>query len=194
LPGVDVTPTSLLGLENLDAEAMTNLIANLDARHSSMNWWIGDLTLEHLIRSRSGDRSLAGVPMLSDQPANARATKVALAFPPERRRASLSWTHHLHVHHLDDANADRLLAIAEDEGMSAHALAALVRQERDDLAPPLDGELSRRAPLPKRRQVLSVFAAHPHGGYVASFDDPDRLIPLDADAVARLRDAMGGQS
>lgn len=192
LPGLQVSPVGITGLADIDEAGALELIGHLDRSHSSLNWWLGDFAVEQLIRARDGDRSLAAVPMLSDQPANARAVKVSIAFIDHtRRRPGLSWTHHHAVSHLAEADADRLLDRAEHDNLNAHTLAALVRSEREALSPPLDDGMNRRAPQPPKGRIREVFAAHPHGGYVASFTDPDRLIPLDAETVARLQAAMG---
>lgn len=193
IEGLDVTSVGIEGLATLDADDAAMLVATLDRTHTSLNWWAGDFALEQLIRARDGDRSLDGVPMLSDQPSNARAVRVAIAFADhQRRRPALSWSHHAHVCHLSDAHADRLLDVAEQEALTAHGLSALIRQEREDLNPPLDDGMNRRVPMPPKKRIRDMYAADPHGGYVASFDDPDVLVPLDADAVARVRAAMGG--
>jgi hypothetical protein len=52
---------------------------------------------------------------------------VARAVEPERRRAALSWSHHREVAHLPRGEQNRLLELAEREGLSCPALREVLR-------------------------------------------------------------------
>lgn len=191
IPGVEVTAVGLTGLDRLDADRFATLVAHLDATSTSINWWIGDAATEQLIRARSGDRSLAAVPVPADQLHTARCVRVALTFPPDRRRSELTWSHHLETMALGEADQDRLLEAAVVNGLSVQALRAVIRQEAEDRNPTLDPDLPIRPPRIPASAIRKAWAKHPHGGFVASFDDPDQLIPIDEHALARIR-ALGG--
>lgn len=116
----------------------------LTRHHSGLHWLIGDWVAYGAARWE--DRwlqvaSAVGIPY----PTIVAATKVAAAFPPERRRPGLSWSHHRIVADLDDA--ETWLDRAESERWSARTLGEKIRESRE-----LDrgqGELDDMPPKPK---------------------------------------------
>jgi len=148
---------------------VADLVAAVD---HMIRWWgastwvLGDLVVEMLRRARDGDQLPEHVWSNLHQASAARAGTLAAEFPPERRRASLTWSHHAAVMGLTERNQDRLLAVAEAEGLSAKQLAAVVDQEARDLSPGLDGAPvvppTRWKPAPRLAvRVGALLAAHP---------------------------------
>lgn len=136
---LDVTPTGIpAGLPDLADVDLALLMRHLDAVSGAVGWAMGDVLIEALARLRSGDGS--GIPAEawpSHQAGASRAVQVALIFPPETRRQTLTWAHHDLVAHRDDR--DRMLDTAEAEAMSVAALRAYCRQVDEDRRPQLDG-------------------------------------------------------
>lgn len=115
----------------------------LTAHHSGLHWLIGDWVAYGA--ERWEDRWLqvaasVGIPHST----LAQAAAVAVAFPAERRRARLSWSHHRAVLNVDDA--DDWLDRAEAERWSARTLTEKVRESRELNAG--QGELENMPPKP----------------------------------------------
>lgn len=145
LPGVDaiagvtITSTGAVGLGSIDADGAHRLLTGVETATSATNWIIGDLTLEQMVRSQSGDTSLDTVPMPADQAHARRCLRVAIEFPHERRRPALSWSHHDTVHALDPDAQDRWLDDAEQHGWTVATLRERIREDQEQASPPLPG-------------------------------------------------------
>ena len=115
----------------------------LAKRHSGLHWLIGDWV--GYGAERWADRwlqvaSTIGIP----HPTLAQAAAVASTFPPERRNASLSWSHHRAAANTDEP--DEWLARAAEAGWSARQLEEAIRDAKA-LEPPSD-ELDGMPPKP----------------------------------------------
>lgn len=143
--------------------------ALVDALVSAAKWWdatewaLGDLVVEAMRRARDGHPLPEEVWHRLHQASAARAATVAVAFPRARRRPLLTWGHHEQVAKLTEAHQDRLLDLAEAEGLTVRALRAVMRQEAEDLRPELGGMPVRGwKPAPAlARRVGELLAAHP---------------------------------
>lgn len=164
IPGVDLSPTGVTGLEHLDAGGAERLVRAVDVGTSAMHWVTGDVAIELMLRARLGDRSLDAVEMPQNQALTARCVRIALRFPHARRRSALTWSHHELVAGRPEHHQDRLLDLAEAEGLTVRALRALMAQEAQDARPELDGMPVRRWKPPPRlaQRVGEVIAAHPN--------------------------------
>lgn len=107
------------------------------------NWWLGDC-LNHGERM-FGDASEQSLQDTGLSLAHlSRCAKVADRIPAARRHPTLSWTHHHHVADLDPDDQDRLLTLADQEGLTADRLKTRVKVERQARQP-------RRTSKPKRK-------------------------------------------
>lgn len=100
----------------------------LTQQHTGLHWLIGDWVAYGA--ERWEDRwlqvaSAVGIPHAT----LAQAAAVADAFPSNRRRTSLSWSHHRAVLNVDDA--DGWLDRAEAERLSARTLVEKIRESRE---------------------------------------------------------------
>lgn len=130
---VECTPTSLSFVEGTpDADWVgvgRLLAAQTDYTSRSLPWYVGDWMLhgENVIGEESSNEF---DPERWDEKTLINCRWVAKNIPPERRRASLSFSHHAEVAKLLPSIQDRLLSRAVDEGLSRDAFREAVRAER----------------------------------------------------------------
>ncbi len=163
LPGLEPTNTGCTIAADATPATVAEALRRLDQRTGTSNWWVGDLNLEVLLRVRAGDRDWEQVAPSLDQAHTARCVRVAAVFPPERRHAALSWSHHDLVAAMGVGDQDRLLTLAAAEELTRDQLKALVVQEREDTAPRLDNMPLRpwKPPATVARRVAEIAAVNP---------------------------------
>lgn len=130
LPGVAVTSVGASHLDRIDAAGARILLGQVERATSVVNWVMGDLVLEQIIRARDGDHSLDDVPIPADQSRARRCLRVSLAFPHDQRRPGLSWSHHDAVAQLDHDERGRWLELAEESGWTVAHLVERVKASR----------------------------------------------------------------
>lgn len=195
LPSVTLTPTGAVGLDEIDADGASLLLRSVETASSAVNWLIGDLALEQMVRAMRGDTSLDTVAMPTDQAQARRALYVSIAFPHDRRRPALSWSHHETVRKLaetDQAAADRWLETAELEGWSVAVLRDRVREAAAAPAPPLPGI----TPWPKEHRatvtaIAKVFAQDPSASVLVHGDGRWEKVEGARPGVAPVVDIRG---
>lgn len=146
LPGLEVTA---VGIDTVGIPAATALDALRAIRPIGRAWrWSqGDLVLalcgHDLTELHLAWTAIAGMD-LDDRASLMKSVLVAAAFPLERRRESLSWSHHDLVHGLEPSEASEWLRLAEQERWTCHTLSERLRVSREshrqeelpDIAPP----------------------------------------------------------
>ncbi|HEX2133531.1 MAG TPA: hypothetical protein VHH15_18455 [Actinophytocola sp.] len=92
-------------------------------------WWIGDWV--NYGNAKFGEKYTRAARITGyDAQTLMNMAYVAARFPPHRRRAALSWSHHAEVSALDTADQDDLLAHAERTKLSVRGLRDEVRGRR----------------------------------------------------------------
>jgi len=95
----------------------------------SVNWWIGDWL--RYGNTRYGERyARASRATGYDSQSLMNMVYVASRFAPQRRRDSLSWSHHSELAALDEPEQERWLALAATHRMSVHSLRLELRAWR----------------------------------------------------------------
>lgn len=127
----------------------------LCASSQVINWYIGDWWAAG--QHRYGARAKAAAEGIFGKEFQtiANAASVSRAFETSRRREHLSWTHHAEVAALPPAEADSLLAKAEDEHLSTRDLRREVlrhRLARGDFLPREDDD-------PEHTELLAIARA-----------------------------------
>lgn len=126
-----------LGLDLPDTmtfEDWSNLGRKLCMGRRAVNWLIGDWLIWGSDEKRFGRRALeeANAIFLADVDRFGPIVETCRRFPEQRRHAELSFGHHLAVMAVDDdGEAERLLADAEAQRMTAAQLKATVRVTSD---------------------------------------------------------------
>lgn len=138
IPGLELTATSATFTGPLTPMQAETVLRRLDQHSSALNWWIGDITLAYWRCVQGGDDAMRAVEPPADQPNTARCVAVALAFPQERRRADVTWSHHFEVVSYPVDDQDRLLALAAAEAMSVRRFRDVLAAEKAARAPQLD--------------------------------------------------------
>lgn len=144
-PSVVITPVGAdtVGIPARDALDALRAVKPVGA---AWRWIVGDLVLSlcgHDLKDlHLAWQAIAGMD-LDSHPAVVKSVLVAEAWPIEKRRGALSWSHHEAVHHLPEAERDEWLRLAEQgDGRgpwSCHTLTARVKASR---------EQHRQDPLP----------------------------------------------
>jgi hypothetical protein len=92
-------------------------------------WWIGDWLVYG--NARYGERYARAARATGYEPQSLmNMVYVASRFPPARRRAALSWSHHAEVAALRPEDQDRWLDLAEQERISVRSLRGELRAVR----------------------------------------------------------------
>lgn len=104
--------------------------ALLGRAYRSLQWAIGDwLILGEVLY---GDKVYQASEVLEMSPEGRQQyLRCALVYPPGRRRAKLSWSHHRTLIALEPEQQDHWLDLAEQNGWSNHELHGNLRQELD---------------------------------------------------------------
>jgi hypothetical protein len=122
-PGVEVTETRWAAVADLTLDQWTEEGERLVRISRAVQWWIGDWL--HYGSHRYGEKFVdAALATGFDEATLKNMQWVAGRFKPERRRESLSWSHHREVAGLEPKQQDALLDVAEAEGWSHRRLAA----------------------------------------------------------------------
>lgn len=186
LPGLDVTPVGADTLGIAQATALDALRA-IRPVGKAWRWLVGDLVLalcgHDLTRQHEAWQALAGLD-IDHQPSLMRSVLVASVFPLERRRESLSWSHHEAVHHLSADEADEWLRLAALHRWSCHTLNERLKASREQhRQDPLPGTVPwRRSHAATLAALDKVFA-----------DDPEAVVVVTGDgAWKRLDGAEAG--
>lgn len=130
--GAVTTDTSLqLTDPNLEWDDYENLGILLGRMGNAHMWWVGDFLLfgEQVYGEQYAQ--IESVLKLAPQTLANRAS-VARHIPPERRRASLHFSHHAEVAYLDPAVRDRWLDLAESGDWSRSKLREEIRAAREE--------------------------------------------------------------
>lgn len=143
----------------------------------SSRWWIGDwlvYAINHFELDDNGNpdpqggarvrQKITEVCRLDWQSIKA-CRWVAKAFEPSRRRAALSWTHHLTVAKMPPTTADRWLAQAEEHGWSV----ATLRQEIQAEAVDVEGRTAAPTPRLRFKRPLTIDDAGKRSRVLAGF-------------------------
>lgn len=143
------TDTTLELPEGMSYEAWQGVGDELHRIEKGISWWLGDWW-------RYGERHYGELASQAVSVGYAEGTIraaawVADAFPPERRRKTVSWAHHREVAALEPPEQDRFLDRAEAEGMTRDHLRAAVRKEQTGDSSSETMRLLRRAAETFRR-------------------------------------------
>jgi hypothetical protein len=122
-PGVEVTETTWEAVADLTLDQWAEEGQRLVRISRAVQWWLGDWLYygSHHYGEKFVEAALATG---FDETTLKNMQWVARTFAPERRRESLSWSHHREVAGLTPKQQDALLDIAEAEGWSHRRLAA----------------------------------------------------------------------
>jgi hypothetical protein len=133
-----ITPRSLTlpeGIEYGTAEALGVFIAEIKTRG---NFYIGDWMIECEEKLPTEFSQLAEATGLSE-PTRLFIMSVCRAVPPNRRRDTLTWSHHVAVYKLPAKEQRSWLAAAEKNGWSYTELRTQMKADRQDARPQLPG-------------------------------------------------------
>ena len=120
LPGT-LTPVSYDPSPHMTIEDFSDKLLLLRGLEGSVMWWLGDLL--NFAQSKWGEKYTQALEDTGyEYDTLARASYMASRFPPDRRRAGLSFSHHREVADLPASEADSWLDRAETEGLSVHLL------------------------------------------------------------------------
>lgn len=120
--GSELTETSFVLGAGLTFEQWAEMGDGLGQMHRSLMWWIGDWYLYG--EAHYGHEAEQAVPLGYSSESIRQAAWVCQRFPPEERRADLSYTHHRHVSRsdIDPVTRVTLLDQAAAEGWSSREL------------------------------------------------------------------------
>ena len=123
----------------LTFEEWQGKLATLEQITTSLPWWIGDLLLYG--QAHFGEQYSQALPDLPyKQEYLYQCHYLARLFPKERRRADLSWSHHVCVMSLSAQQQDRYLEQAVEERWTVRDLRAQVKALKHQL-PDKPGQL-----------------------------------------------------
>lgn len=131
LPGVRLTPTSLV-LTDTSPAALRSLGASLADLDTSLQWWWGDWLRAWLAVDEGAYAEAERISGRSYQTLRNFVWVAGQFLPVSRRRDRLPWWHHAECASLEPAEADQLLDIAEREGWSGRQVRDAVRKIRGD--------------------------------------------------------------
>jgi hypothetical protein len=168
---------------------------DLARAQGSIQWWLGDMLA--VGEARYGERYAQAI----EATGYAVQTLMNMVFvashvAPERRRQSLSFTHHKEVASLEPDEQEALLSEAEKREWRSRDMAEAVRTYKRELNPPTDtrtnnlpARVDSAAPnnLPAREDSEPSATAAPTLALVRDEPDPDRA-PL-SELVAELEHA-----
>ena len=136
LPG-HATVTSLALPPDLTFEQWGALMGRLGLMGRGLSWWAADAYL-HGERTW-GEPAAQHAERLGIQPHTLlNLLWVARAFPPARRRAGVSWSHHAELSKLSPEEQDAWLDAIQEKGWTVPEL----RSEMRGLRAPVDGKIS----------------------------------------------------
>ena len=126
LPPQCLSPVALTLPPGLSLQAWDGLGSSLESVQSAGSFWMGDwLIYGESAYGEEAEQVLDRLP-LSTRKVYAW---VARAFPPERRREGLSWSHHRLAAGLDPTRADLLLDAAEREAWTVQRLKEAIAEQ-----------------------------------------------------------------
>ncbi len=164
----------------VDPDTIRAALPSLRRVGAAVRWLQGDLVLAIVDRDTSRLHEawqMIGDLDLDDRPSLMRSIAVAYAIPRERRRSSLSWSHHQAVAGLEPDEQERWLERAESGSLTVNALE---RQIADELAPEPDEPLF---PAPKQFKLPAADLVRIAAAFEA---DPDCAVVIRADGTWRV--------
>lgn len=137
---VALTETSWVPQGDMSYEQWADAFGRLQRMNRCCNWWLGDALIWG--EAHYGDRYTQAIELTGlEVQTLMNVTSVARRVEPERRRESLSWSHHEVVASLPAAEQDRWLEEAEQEGMTRNRLRSRLSGTPKD-APDPDQQLA----------------------------------------------------
>lgn len=109
--------------ELLEFESLSRFLVNLQR---SSSWWLGDMLV--IGEQIYGDSIYQSIDDTASLRLLERCAKVCREFPPSRRNATLSFTHHQLLSGVSPRLQDALLARAEVEGWDTDQMRQKVRE------------------------------------------------------------------
>jgi hypothetical protein len=189
VPG-ERTPTSLRLPEGLAFEDWLDMGRPLLAAAESVQWWVGDW-LTYGERAYGAQYTAAAEETQLDPGTLANLAWVAQSVPPDRRRPSLTWSHHRAVAALDADQQDRLLDEATSASWPKRDLEAAVRRVRggDTAPPPPPAQPATVATVEVSAPRIVVRGETAHAEMLRAVTDAagDQLRDTAEDLAARLR-------
>ena len=131
ISGAQFNPTQCLVASGLSEKEWMRIGRAIAHVSTATKWWLGDWMI--------AGAKLYGVRVVYDLAVqatgkdrqNLRCIKqITACFPAARRRAELSFQHHMEVASLTETDQDELLQMAVDLGLTCHQLNALVAKRR----------------------------------------------------------------
>lgn len=122
---------------DLAIEDWEEIGGTLQQMEKSVGWWIGDWW-RHGVHKWGQMASQGAKDHLRDRTGHAydtirHAAKTAAAFPPERRNPDVSYTHHVEASSLPPEDADDLMKIAAEAGMSKLVFRQAVKRRQAEV-------------------------------------------------------------
>lgn len=150
LPG-EITPVYYRPAAMMNMDEWLSKVELAKTLERGINWWLGDLLV--FGQDKFGEAYAQAYEGSEDHLLT--MASVSRRFPPERRWATLSWSHHQIVCTLTDAQQDYWLARCSEEGLSTHQLRACKRAEGIDPVNRTTPQLMRMFKnLPQRAEQL----------------------------------------
>lgn len=201
LPGLEVTAVGI-DTVGIGRDAALDALRLVVPVGRAWRWTSGDLVLaccgHDLARQHEAWQAIAGLD-IEHVPTLMRSVLVAAAFPLERRRASLSWSHHEAVHGLDPAEADEWLRLAEAHRWSCHTLNERLKASREShRQDELPGVTPPRPWAKEHGPTLAaldkVFKADPTAVVLVTADGTWTKVPGDDPRVRAAIEATGAET
>lgn len=137
---VEMTETAWKPLGEMSWEQWESAGAQLQRMGRAWQFWFGDWVTWG--EAHYGEKYVQAIDITGlDYQTVANVVSVAKRVPPERRRSSLSWSHHEVVASLPPAEQDKWLDEAEQEGMTRNRLRSRLQGTSKD-APDPDAQLA----------------------------------------------------
>jgi hypothetical protein len=124
IPGVSLTPTSLIAGRELSWREWDSLLSDLARLENRARWWIGDLLIQGEVwygHTYENAEKLTGLKRQTLK----HYKRIAQRIDPPRRRSELTWSHHRRVEQLAPAEQDRWL----DRAVAGHWTAQELEEE-----------------------------------------------------------------
>lgn len=155
---VQFLPTGLVIADDISWEEWVHLGGTLSTMEVALHWWLGD----RINRGEAlfGEKYAQAVQETGrNYQSLVDIAYVAGRVELSRRRDNLTFSHHREVAPLPPAEQDRLLDLAESEGLTIKALRALAREARGLPAPAAPAADTLRASSPEEEDGAEEFDA-----------------------------------
>jgi hypothetical protein len=160
---VRVTTTTWAADESLAVSDWLACGARLGSVGRAIGWWLGDWL--RFGNRRYGERYPRAARVTGYDVSTLRnMVYVASQFEPQRRRSTLSWSHHADVAAFSERDQERWLSLAERNRLSVQCLRMELRADRRrldrgaDVASQVSSEVA--APRPRPRSVVCPECRH----------------------------------